>query len=143
MELFEEVQFPHSLGLFYSAITSYLGFDVNDAEYKVMGLAPSGRPHYLDQMRALVEDLPGGQFRLNLQYFDFLSGARMFSEQLCTLFGREPRTPESELDDFTRDVARSARRDPAEFERATRRLERGLYPEVLVAFGELHAFTAS
>ena len=108
VELFEEVQFPHSLGLFYSAITSYLGFDVNDAEYKVMGLAPYGRPQYVDQMRALVEDLPGAQFRLNLRYFDFLSGARMFSEELCTLFGRQPRTPESELDDFARDVAHSA-----------------------------------
>ena len=108
IELFEEVRFPHSLGLFYSAITSYLGFDVNDAEYKVMGLAPYGQPAYVDQMRRLIEVLPGGQFRLNLEYFDFLGGARMFSEALCKLFGRAPRAPESELDQFARDVARSA-----------------------------------
>jgi carbamoyltransferase len=108
IELFEEVRFPHSLGLFYSAITSYLGFDVNDAEYKVMGLAPYGQPAHVDRMRKLIEVLPGGQFRLNLQYFDFLGGARMFSEELCTLFGRRPREPESELDQFARDVARSA-----------------------------------
>ena len=108
IELFEDVRFPHSLGLFYSAITSYLGFDVNDAEYKVMGLAPYGQPDYADQMRKLIEVLPGGQFRLNLEYFDFLGGARMFSEALCKLFGRAPREPESELDQFARDVARSA-----------------------------------
>jgi carbamoyltransferase len=108
IELFEEVRFPHSLGLFYSAITSYLGFDVNDAEYKVMGLAPYGQPACVDHMRRLIEVLPGGQFRLNLEYFDFLGGARMFSEALCTLFGRPPREPESELDQFARDVARSA-----------------------------------
>jgi carbamoyltransferase len=108
IELFEEVRFPHSLGLFYSAITSYLGFDVNDAEYKVMGLAPYGRPQYVDQMRQLVEPLAGGQFRLDLRYFDFLGGARMFSEELCRLFGRQPREPESELDQFSKDIARSA-----------------------------------
>ena len=108
IELFEEVRFPHSLGLFYSAITSYLGFDVNDAEYKVMGLAPYGQPVYADQLRKLIEVLPGGQFRLDLQYFDFLGGARMFSEELCTLLGRRSREPESELDQFARDVARSA-----------------------------------
>ena len=108
IDLFEEVRFPHSLGLFYSAITSYLGFDVNDAEYKVMGLAPYGQPAYATEMRRLIEVLPGGQFRLDLKYFDFLGGARMFSQELCTLFGRPPRQPESELDQFTRDVARSA-----------------------------------
>jgi carbamoyltransferase len=108
IDLFEEVRFPHSLGLYYSAITSYLGFDVNDAEYKVMGLAPYGRPRYVEQVRTLIEDLPGGQFRLNLRYFDFCGGARMFSEELCTLFDRGPREPESAFDDFACDVARSA-----------------------------------
>ncbi len=107
LELFEEVRFPHSLGLFYSALTAYLGFDVNDAEYKVMGLAPYGEPRYVEQVRALVEDAGGGQLRLDLRYFDFLGGTRMFSEELCALFGRPPREPESELDGFTKDVARS------------------------------------
>ena len=108
IDLFEEVRFPHSLGLLYSTITSYLGFDVNDAEYKVMGLAPYGQPVYVDQIRKLIELLPGGQFRLHLQYFDFRGGARMFSEALCTLLGRRPREPESDLDQFAKDVARSA-----------------------------------
>jgi carbamoyltransferase len=107
IELFEEVRFPHSLGLFYSAVTSYLGFDVNDAEYKVMGLAPYGQPSYARQVRQLIEVLPAGQFRLDLKYFDFLGGARMFSDELCALFGRPPRQPESDLDQFARDVARS------------------------------------
>src|SRR5207247_2336338 len=105
--LFEEVRFPDSLGLLYSAITAYLGFEVNDAEYKVMGLAPYGKPRYVEQVRSLVEELPGGQFRLNLRYFDFMGGARMFSEELCTLFGRKPRQPESTPDEFTTSVARS------------------------------------
>ena len=108
VDLFAEVRFPHSLGLFYSTITSYLGFDVNDAEYKVMGLAPYGQPRYVDQIRTLVEDLPGGQFRLNLPYFDFVRGVRMFSDELPALFGRPPRQAESELDNFACDVARSA-----------------------------------
>ncbi|MEK6276211.1 MAG: carbamoyltransferase N-terminal domain-containing protein [Actinomycetota bacterium] len=107
LELFEEVQFPHSLGLLYSAITSYLGFDVNDAEYKVMGLAPYGEPAYLDEIRALIEPLEGGQFRLNLEYFDFFRGERMFSDALSDLLGAPPREAESELSPFAKDVARS------------------------------------
>jgi carbamoyltransferase len=108
IELFEEVCFPHSLGLLYSAITAYLGFDVNDAEYKVMGLAPYGEPRYVEHVRALVDELPGGQYRLDLRYFDFLGRDRMFTDQLCELFGRPPREPESEVDAFAKDVARSA-----------------------------------
>jgi carbamoyltransferase len=107
LELFEEVRFPDSLGLLYSAITAYLGFDVNDAEYKVMGLAPYGEPRYADKVRTLIEDRDGGQFRLDMTYFDFLRGKSMFSAELCRLFGRPPRPPESELDAFTADVARS------------------------------------
>jgi carbamoyltransferase len=107
LDLFEEVRFPDSLGLLYSAITSYLGFDVNDAEYKVMGLAPYGEPRYADQVRSLISVQEGGQFRLDLRYFDFLGGARMFSEELCTLFGAPPREAESELTPWACDVARS------------------------------------
>jgi carbamoyltransferase len=107
LKLFEEVHFPHSLGLLYSAITAYLGFDVNDAEYKVMGLAPYGDPSYVKEIRALIEYLDGGQFRLNLKYFEFFKGERMFSEELCDLLGAPPREPESELSQFAKDVARS------------------------------------
>jgi carbamoyltransferase len=107
IELFEEVRFPDSLGLLYSAITSYLGFDVNDAEYKVMGLAPYGKPRYADKVRRLIAVQEDGQFRLDLRYFDFLGGTRMFSEKLCALFGKPPRAPESALSPFAKDLARS------------------------------------
>jgi carbamoyltransferase len=107
VDRFEEVQFPHSLGLLYSTITSYLGFEVNEGEYKVMGLAPYGKPRYVDQVRALVHSQRRGQFRLDLSYFDFITGDRMFSDALPALFGRPPRPPESELESFHEDVARS------------------------------------
>ncbi len=82
IERFEEVEFPHSLGLLYSTLTSYLGFEVNDGEYKVMGLAPYGEPRYLEEMRKLVSTRDGGQYRLDLRYFDFLRGRRMYSDAL-------------------------------------------------------------
>jgi carbamoyltransferase len=107
LEIFEEVCFPHSLGLLYSALTAYLGFEVNDGEYKVMGLAPYGQPRYADALRSLV--IPGrdGQYRLDLRCFEFLGGDRMFSAALPELLGHPPREPESELLPFHEDVARS------------------------------------
>jgi carbamoyltransferase len=108
VELFEEVHFPDSLGLFYSAITAYLGFEVNDGEYKVMGLAPYGEPRYVEQVRALLKPGRDGQYRLNMQYFDFLRRDRMFSDQFVELFGAPPRAAESELLPFHQDIARSA-----------------------------------
>ncbi len=107
VEILEEVHFPSSLGLLYSALTSYLGFEVNDGEYKVMGLAPYGKPRYVDQVRKLVTRGEGGQYDLNLEYFDFLRRDRMYSDRLVELFGAPPRPPESELLGFHQDVARS------------------------------------
>ncbi len=107
LELFEEVRFPHSLGLLYSTLTSYLGFAVNDGEYRVMGLAPYGEPRYVDQVCQLIGMGSDGQFRLNLRYFDFLRGRTLYSPELCTLFGQPPRQPGSALLPFHRDVARS------------------------------------
>jgi carbamoyltransferase len=106
LELFEEVAFPHSLGLLYSTLTSYLGFEVNSDENKVMGLAPYGQPRYLDQLRRLITDLPGGQFRLDLGYFDF-TGDRMFTDALADLLGRPPRGPADPVETFHQDVAQS------------------------------------
>jgi carbamoyltransferase len=106
--IFEEVEFPHSLGLLYSALTAYLGFEVNEGEYKVMGLAPYGSPRYVGELRQLITVASEGQYRLNLEYFDFLSSARqMFSPKLATLLKREARVPGSELEAFHQDVARS------------------------------------
>jgi carbamoyltransferase len=107
IELFEEVNFPDSLGFLYSAITAYLGFEVNEGEYKVMGLAPYGEPRYLDQVRALVKLDDDGQYHLDLSYFDFLKQDRMYSDRLVELFGEPARTPESDLLPFHQDVARS------------------------------------
>jgi carbamoyltransferase len=107
IDLFEEVLFPSSLGLLYSTLTSYLGFEVNDGEYKVMGLAPYGEPRYVEQVRSLVTRGEGGQYLLNLEYFDFLRRDRMYSDRLLELFGGPPRSPESELLVFHQDVARS------------------------------------
>lgn len=108
IERFEQVDFPDSLGFFYSAITGYLGFEVNEGEYKVMGLAPYGEPEYADQIRKLVEVGSEGQYRLNMKYFGFLSEDRMYTDELSTLLGQPPREPESELTQFHMDVARSA-----------------------------------
>lgn len=107
LEIFEEVLFPHSLGLLYATVTSYLGFRVNGGEYKVMGLAPYGRPRFIDQICQLVGMGHGGQFALNMRYFDFLNGRRMFSQELCSLFGKAARRPESPIESFHQDVARS------------------------------------
>lgn len=107
LELFEEVRFPHSLGLLYSTLTAYLGFRVNSGEYKVMGLAPYGEPRYIDEICQLIGMGPEGQYALHLRYFDFLRGRRMYSPELAKLFRRPPREPESAIEPFHHDVARS------------------------------------
>ncbi|MGH9693638.1 MAG: carbamoyltransferase N-terminal domain-containing protein, partial [Bryobacteraceae bacterium] len=88
------VDFPNSLGLFYSAITAYLGFEVNEGEYKVMGLAPYGQPTYKKKIQKMIEDGPAGEYRLNLKYFSFLEQDKMFSNSLVELFGTPARSPE-------------------------------------------------
>ena len=105
IELFEEIQFPHSLGLLYATITAYLGFKVNDGEYKVMGLAPYGQPKYADHIRRLIASESDGGFRLDMRYFDFVSGTRMYSSALCDLLGAPPRKREASLTRFHMDVA--------------------------------------
>jgi carbamoyltransferase len=107
LSLFEEVEFPDSLGLLYSTITSYLGFGVNDGEYKVMGLAPYGKPAYVDKIEQLITQHPKGQYRLNMKYFGFLAGDRMYSEHLAALLGKPPRKEDSKLEQFHSDVAKS------------------------------------
>ena len=107
INMLEEVHFPNSIGLLYSAITSYLGFAVNDGEYKVMGLAPYGKPVYVDRIRQLVQPLPRGQFSLNLDYFNFGGKDRMYTDALPQLFGEQPREKESQITNFHKDVARS------------------------------------
>jgi len=90
-----EIRFPHSLGLLYSAFTAFLGFEVNEGEYKVMGMAPYGVPRYQDKVWKLIEVAPDGAFALNLEYFSFhYSPTRTYSARFEELFGA-PRKPEA------------------------------------------------
>ncbi|NWF82430.1 MAG: hypothetical protein HXY18_01210 [Bryobacteraceae bacterium] len=108
VRLLAEIRFPHSLGLLYSAFTTYCGFRVNSGEYKLMGLAPYGRPRYRGQILDRVVTLRGdGSFRLNLEFFDFEVGDRMTSPAFHRLFGGEPRVPESSLEQRHADLAAS------------------------------------
>src|SRR5262245_17942521 len=91
-----EVRFPHSLGLLYSAFTAFLGFEVNEGEYKVMGMAPYGEPRYLDEVRKLIRIARDGSFCLNMDYFEFThSTEQTYSRRFLDLFGR-PREKRSE-----------------------------------------------
>jgi carbamoyltransferase len=108
VELCSEQQFPHSLGLLYSAFTYYCGFKVNSGEYKLMGLAPYGEPRFVDVIRRELLDLKDdGSFRLNLRYFDFPAGLRMTNARFDALFGAPARKPESKLTQHYMDAARS------------------------------------
>jgi carbamoyltransferase len=86
--LLREIRFPHSLGMLYSTFTAYLGFKVNEGEYKVMGLAGYGRPTMVDQVRQVIRRTPDGAFTLNLDYFEFhTTTERSYSERFIELFG--------------------------------------------------------
>ncbi len=104
----QEIKFPHSLGLLYSAFTYYTGFKVNSGEYKMMGLAPYGRPRYkdiiLEELLDLKED---GSFKLNMKYFNYCAGLTMTNKRFHRLFGGPPRKAESKLTQKDMDVARS------------------------------------
>ncbi len=108
VELLADIQFPHSLGLLYSAFTYYVGFRVNSGEYKLMGLAPYGEPKYVDLIKNnLVDIKPDGSFRLNMEYFNYCTGLTMTNERFHKLFGQPPRKPESAIQTFHMDIARS------------------------------------
>ncbi len=101
-----EIDFPHSLGLLYSAFTYYTGFKVNSGEYKLMGLAPYGEPKYVDLIRAnLVDVKEDGTFRLDMHYFNYATGLTMTNKYFNRLFGSKPRKPESELTQREMDIA--------------------------------------
>jgi carbamoyltransferase len=103
-----EIPFPHSIGLLYSAFTYHTGFRVNSGEYKVMGLAPYGKPKYVQTIYDHLIDLkPDGTFRLNMEYFDYCTGLAMTNRRFNQLFGAPPREPESKLTQREMDMARS------------------------------------
>ena len=108
LETVREIHFPHSLGLLYSAFTYYIGFKVNSGEYKVMGLAPYGRPRYVSLILERLLDLKSdGSFRLNQEYFDYCTGLTMTNERLHALFGGPPRQPDELLTQRHMDLAAS------------------------------------
>src|SRR5688572_2012494 len=108
VELLGELHYPHSLGMLYSAFTYYTGFKVNSGEYKVMGLAPYGQPRYADLIRSeLLELKDDGSFKLNMKYFDYLTGLTMTNGKFSELFGGPPRSPESQVTQREMDLAAS------------------------------------
>jgi len=108
LEITKEIHFPHSLGLLYSAFTYYTGFRVNSGEYKLMGLAPYGKPLYKDKIFDNLLDLkPDGSFRLNLDYFDYCTGLTMTNGRFDALFGDPARKPEELLTQRHMDLAAS------------------------------------
>lgn len=108
VELSQELRFPHSLGLLYSAFTYFCGFRVNSGEYKLMGLAPYGEPRYADLILEKLVDLkPDGSFRMDMSYFNYCQGLTMTGPKFDRLFGRPPRRPESEIGQQDMDLAAS------------------------------------
>jgi carbamoyltransferase len=123
-----EIDFPHSLGMLYSAFTYYTGFKVNSGEYKLMGLAPYGEPEYVDLILDKLIDLKeDGTFRLNMKYFNYATGLTMTNKHFAKLFGAPARTPETRLAQKEMDIARSIQ---AVTEEVVLRLSRTLHKEL-------------
>lgn len=111
VNLTHEIKFPHSLGLLYNAFTYYLGFKVNSDEYKVMGMAPYGKPRYYDLiMDKLIDLKEDGSFKLNMRYFAYCYGLKMINKKFCELFGRPARIPESDIEQDYLDIASSVQK---------------------------------
>ena len=104
----KEINFPNSLGLLYSAFTYYIGFKVNSGEYKLMGLAPFGKPIYSEIIKKNLLDIkPDGSFRLNQKYFNYATGFTMTNQNFYNLFGKKPREPETKIGKFHMNIAAS------------------------------------
>ncbi len=111
VRMIKEIRFPHSLGLLYSAFTYYLGFKVNSAEYKVMGLAPYGKPVHFDRiMKEMVHLKEDGSFKLDMRYFAYDHGLRMTSGAFDEFFGGPPRKPETWMSEREFDIAASVQK---------------------------------
>jgi len=111
LKVLKEIHFPHSLGLLYSAFTYYTGFKVNSGEYKVMGLAPYGKPLYADLIREkLITVAEDGSFQLDMSYFDYATGLKMTNRKFDALFGGPPRKSETELTQRDMDLAASVQK---------------------------------
>ena len=108
LSVHKEINFPHSLGLLYSAFTYYAGFKVNSGEYKLMGLAPYGEPKYSNLIKEnLIDIKEDGSFALDLNFFNYCTGLTMTNEKFNILFGGVPRNPETEISQRDMDIAAS------------------------------------
>jgi carbamoyltransferase len=108
LSVYKEIHFPHSIGLLYSAMTYYTGFKVNSGEYKVMGLAPYGKPKYATLIKDnLIDIKEDGSFALDMSYFDYCTGLTMTNDKFDALFGGPPRKQESTLTQREMDLAAS------------------------------------
>lgn len=108
IKLIKEIRFPNSIGLLYSAFTHFTGFKINSGEYKLMGLAPYGKPKYVDLiLEKLIYVGDDGAVRLNQRYFDYVGGLRMTNDSFSDLFGGPPREPEAEITQREMDIAAS------------------------------------
>ena len=108
LEIKKEILFPHSLGLLYSSFTYYAGFKVNSGEYKLMGLAPYGKPIYEDKIKQLIDIKDDGTFRIDQKYFSYATGLTMTNDNFNVLFGQNPRNPKNEkITQFHMDIAAS------------------------------------
>ena len=111
LTILKEIHFPHSLGLLYSAFTYYTGFKVNSGEYKVMGLAPYGKPRYADLITEhLIDVADDGSFQLDMRYFDYATGLTMTTKHFHKLFGGPPRQPEAQITQREMDLAASVQK---------------------------------
>ena len=108
LEIKKEIHFPHSLGLLYSAFTYYIGFKVNSGEYKLMGLAPYGKPIYEEKIKKIIEVKEDGTFRLDQNYFNYATGLTMTNKKFDSLFGQKVRDSKKEkISQFHMDIAAS------------------------------------
>lgn len=127
-----EIDFPHSLGLLYSAFTYYTGFKVNSGEYKLMGLAPYGEPKYVDLIyKHLIDLKEDGSFHLNMDYFSYATGLTMTNKKFADLFEGPPRKAESQITQKEMDLARSIQQVTEE---VVLRLARSLHQELGVDY---------
>lgn len=127
LTILKEIAFPHSLGLFYSAFTYHTGFRVNSGEYKLMGLAPYGKPVYVQKiMDNLIDVKPDGSFRLHMEFFNYGSGLTMTNSRFDDLFGGPPRSPKDSITERHCDMAASVQ---AVLEEIVLRLVRSLSAE--------------
>jgi len=111
IELTQDIRWPHSLGLFYSAFTYFLGFKVNEGEYKLMGLSSYGKPKYYDLItKELIDFKQDGSFRLNMKYFAFTYDKVMTNRKFSELFGIQPRTEDSKMEQIHMDIGASAQK---------------------------------